>query len=242
MSRWLAIIFLLIAFCSKGQNDKSQFNIGDTIVASFHFKGVPDSVITEEYFLAEEVSAIGISLEVGLSYFIYNRQYNSWISNHISPYFGIGLIYNRLIFGARYRPWTLNTKDDIIIGSDTLPKNTLLNANKNELYLGYQFYKSEKYQIHFYTGSVIESYYIHDKNELHLKSTLPRLKGYLIGFNISRDFYSRIGYCSIFMNSSYQLTNYGKLKDSFGIGNMQFTIGVSASIKPTRKYWQQTKN
>lgn len=237
MKKLYVFIFLFASIKCFGQIDTSMFSIGDTAVSRFYLKNYPDSGLVNKFVLSKTTSKYGVGIEIGLSYYAYNKKYNTWIPNHGGPNFGLYFIYHQLIIGGRFKPWTLETKSNLVLDSDTIASESLINLTKSELYIAYQLLKRNKFQIQLYVGSISELYYFHD-DEIEDNSELPKLKSLMGGFNFSKNFYQKNGYFSLFLNTSYQGSPYNKINPEFGKGHLQFTFGVSATFKPKKIYWR----
>lgn len=97
-------------------------------------------------------SNIGYRFELGYSNYYYGSQMTNWIGQHGGPNFNFIVTIDKLNFGFRFKPWTVNPKKEMEFGGKIVPTTADLNIIKLDYYLGYSFDFSRLFSLEPYVG------------------------------------------------------------------------------------------
>lgn len=168
-----SLFFIILSINVWGQNfDNEILCSSDTITINPNSrmrhiqKGTKDSLPSYRIIRCEKKSKIGFSFELGASHYWYNQKTEDWLGNHFGSNFNFILVYDKLNFGFRFKPYTLKPKKELQFCGETLTSKAELNPIKMDFYIGYSF-DFDCISIEPYLGISKNSFVIINEEELN---------------------------------------------------------------------------
>ncbi len=170
----------------------------------------------------------GLQFGFGISKFIYQAGTENWIGNHTSPDIKFILYHNNLSFGLNFKPWTVNPKNNLFVGGDTLSSFADLNPIKLELNIGYNYNVTNTTSIESYIGYLNSSFHVINQDVLQKKYNISSQHGITLGANINKYIeFLPYQYIVFYLNTNYNFSDYTKIHPSLGSSFYAIELGVA---------------
>lgn len=189
-----------------------------------------DTLKQESYKIIQCVtrSNVGFRFELGFSNYYYGKQTTSWIGQHGGPNFNFILTINKLNFGYRFKPWTIDPKKEMIFDGQTVPIEAKLNSIKHDYYIGYSFDFEKLISLEPYIGYNRSSFIVINEDELNQELSFKKSGGLIVGATVNKYFKIKdYQYISIFGTVGYGFVNYNKIHPDLDNGYFEWNLGVS---------------
>jgi len=179
-------------------------------------------------FECEKVSKLGIRVDIGFDHYKYNSKTRNWLGNHNGPLFGLTIAYENFNIGAKFKPATVNPKQDLDFNGETLTNEANLNPIKIDYDFSYSINFKHNFSIEPYVALTANSFTVINEDELGKNYIIDKVHGLTIGTSINKYFHLiDYQFISVFAKYGYGLTNFEKVNSSLGFGYSDFTIGVA---------------
>ncbi len=246
----LTFVIIFISNIVFGQKwDKEPICSADTLIVEPHLpmKYIPknlDTLNQKPYriILCRTRSNVGFRAEIGFSNYYYRKQTTSWIGQHSSPNFNFILTIDKLNFGFRFKPWTINPKKEINFEGQTIPTTAKLNSIKLDYYIGYSLDFEKLISIEPYIGYNRSSFIIINEDEINKEFSFVKSGGLIIGTTLNKYFkIKEAKYISVFGTAGYGFVNYEKIHPDLDNGYFEWNIGVSYKGFLTKRFNKRIK-
>ncbi len=248
MKHFLVAILSIICIDSFGQNcNRDTICQMDTIVIQVHpekvhIKGKLDSSYTYKAFKCSKYTDAGLRIDIGISHYYYNAPTRAWLGNHGGPSIGFVLAIRHWNVGFRFKPWTVNPKQNLVFNSDTLSELAKLNPVKLDYFLGYSFDFKYNISIEPYIGYSKTVFAVINEDEIKAKFSIPTANGIIGGLSINKYFkLKEAEYIGIFANLGYSFVDYKATHKSLGLGYSEWTIGVAYKGFFKKEFYKRLK-
>ncbi|NVN94237.1 MAG: hypothetical protein HXX18_03015 [Bacteroidetes bacterium] len=252
MKRILLIIAItiLVNAISFGQKWKPEIICStDTLTVEPYFstKYYPkklDTLNQKPYKIVEcrTRSNIGFRFEIAVSNYYYNKKTTSWIGQHGSPNFNFILVLDKLNFGFRFKPWTINPKKEMNFNGQKLPITAKVNVIKLDFYLGYSFDFEKLISIEPFAGYNSSSLLVINEDVLNQKFTFDNTGGLIIGTTFNKYFkLKEYAYLSVFGTVGYGFVNYTKVHPDLDNGYFEWNLGIAYKGFATKRFNNKVK-
>lgn len=236
----LFITFYINSLSQKYDRDTICFGKPMTINPYRSIKNVSDTSASYKAILCETRTDVGIRFEIGISKYYYNEKTEQWLGNHGGPNFNFILTANKLNFGLRFKPWTINPKTELIFNSDTLPTYADLNPIKIDYYVGYSFDFNNNISIEPFLGFSQSIFSVINEDVLKKTYSIPNALGLITGVAFNKYFrIKEYEYVALFVNLGYSFVNYKKMHESLGVGYFEWTVGVAYKVFFSKKFFRK---
>ncbi|MDL2314799.1 hypothetical protein LJC16_00890 [Bacteroidales bacterium OttesenSCG-928-C19] len=186
-----------------------------------------DSIPAYRMVFCERNSKFGIRFEIGVSSFHYSKNTKDWIGNHIAPNFNFIFTYDKLNFGFRFKPFTVNPKEELLFDGKLLTKEAKINPIKLDFYVGYSF-DFKHFSVEPYLGLSHNKFIVINQDELNQTFSFPNVNGFINGVVINKYFrINKYEYIAVFSNIGYSIIDYKKVHNSLSANNFEWSLGVA---------------
>jgi hypothetical protein len=223
------LIFIVIIENVNGQNYNKEKKCGtDTIDVNYRDLKYGNE-IKYKAFKCSQVSKLGIRFDLGYNRLNYNISTKSWLGNYIGGVFGIGIVYDKLTFGAEFRSATVvSPKKELDINSILLESKADLALYKIEYKIGYSINTRYNIAIEPFLAYTRSSFEVLNENELNKMYNFSKIHSPTFGFTLNKYFVIKdFKFLSVFFKYCYSLTNYQRLNNSLGKGYTDISFGLS---------------
>jgi len=223
-------LVILTSNCFSQKQTKDTICLSDTLtIMPFRsMKLSKDSASSYKAIKCETTTNVGMRFEVGISKYYYNDKTQEWLGNHGGPNFNLILTLNKLNFGLRFKPWTVNPKTELSFDNIILPRYASLNPVKIDYYAGYSIDLNHKISIEPYLGFSKTIFYVINEVELQQTYSIPKANGLISGATFNKYFkINNSEYIALFTNIGYSFVDYKKTNQNLGIGYFEWTIGIA---------------
>lgn len=156
-------------------------------------------------------SNIGFRFDFAISNYYYAEKTTRWIGQHGSPNFNFSLVIDKLNFGLRFKPWTIDQKKELSVNGQLLPATAKLNNIKIDYYVGYSIDFEKLISIETYIGYNSTSLYVINEDVLKQKFEFDKTGGAIIGTVLNKYFkINDYKYLLVFGTAGYGFVNYKK--------------------------------
>jgi hypothetical protein len=187
-----------------------------------------DSTTRFRAVMCKKITTTGLRIETGISKYFYNEKTQQWLGNHGGPNLNFILTVNKLNFGLRFKPWTVNPTKELVFNSDTLTKLASLNPVKVDYFVGYSIDLNHNISIEPYIGISNSTFHVINEVELKKSFTIPSINGLISGITFNKYFKIKEGeYIAVFANAGYSFTDFKKVHESLEMGYIDCTLGVA---------------
>jgi hypothetical protein len=198
-----------------------------------------DSLNQKPYKIVQCItrSNIGFRFDIAVSSYYYGEKTTSWIGQHGGPNFNFILVVDKLNFGFRFKPWTIDPKKEMDFNGQTLPTTAKLNSIKLDYYAGYSFDFEKLISVEPYIGYNCSSFIVINEDELNQKFTFDKTGGLIIGTTLNKYFkIKEYEYLSVFGTVGYGFVNYGKVHSDLDNGYFEWNLGIAYKGFATKRF------
>lgn len=247
MKRILLVITstILVSTITLGQKwDPEIICSSDTLIVEPYrsMKYNPENIealIQKPYKIVEcrTRSDIGYRFEIAVSNYYYGEKTTSWIGQHGGPNFNFILVVDKLNFGFRFKPWTIEPKKELDFNGRTLPATAKLNVIKLDYYLGYSFDFKKLISVEPYVGYNRSSFNVINEDELNQKFTFDKTGGPIVGATVNKYFkLKEYEYLSVIGTAGYGFVNYEKVHSALDNGYFEWNLGIAYKGFATKRF------
>ncbi len=198
-----------------------------------------DSVNQELYKIVQcrTRSNVGFRMDIAVSNYYYGDKTTSWIGQHGGPNFNFILVVNKLNFGFRFKPWTIEPKQEMDFNGQILPTTANLNNIRLDYYVGYSVDFEKLVSVEPYLGYNRTSFLVIDEVELNQEFTFDKTGGLIVGTTLNKYFKLKVyGYISVFGTVGYGFVNYKKVHSDLDNGYFEWNLGVAMKVFGTKRF------
>jgi len=182
-------------------------------------------------------SDIGFRFEIAVSNYYYGEKTTSWIGQHGGPNFNFILVVDKLNFGFRFKPWSVEPKKELDFNGQTLPTTATLNVIKLDYYLGYSFDFKKLISVEPYVGYNRSSFVVINEDELNQKFTFDKTGGPIVGATLNKYFkLKEYEYLSVIGTAGYGFVNYEKVHSALDNGYFEWNLGIAYKGFATKRF------
>jgi len=189
-----------------------------------------DSTKQESYKIIQcrTRSKVGFRMDIAVSNYYYGDITTRWIGQHAGPNFNFILVFDKLNFGFRFKPWTINPKKEMEFNGQTLPTSAKLNNIRLDYYVGYSFDFEKLISLEPYAGYNWTSFRVINEDELNQEFSFNKTGGLIIGTTLNKYFKLKdYGYISVFGTVGYGFVDYDKVHPDLDNGYFEWNLGVA---------------
>jgi hypothetical protein len=173
-------------------------------------------------------SKVGFRMDIAVSNYYYGDKTTSWVGQHGGPNFNFILVVNKLNFGFRFKPWTIDPKKEMEFNGQTLPTTAKLNNIRLDYYVGYSFDFEKLISFEPYAGYNRTSFLVINEDKLNQEFTFNKTGGLIIGSTLNKYFKLKdYGYISVFGSVGYGFVDYNKVHPDLDNGNFEWNLGLA---------------
>jgi len=204
-----------------------------TIEPYISMKYIPDKMDTvnqESYKIVQcrTRSKVGFRMDIAASNYYYGDKTTSWIGQHGGPNFNFIFVVDKLNFGFRFKPWTIDPKKEMDFNGQTLPTTAKLNNIRLDYYIGYSLDFDKLISLEPYAGYNRTSFLVINEDELNQEFVINKTGGLIIGATLNKYFKLKdYGYISIFGTVGYGFVDYQKVHPDLDNGYVEWNLGVA---------------
>jgi hypothetical protein len=182
-------------------------------------------------------SKIGFRLDIAVSSYYYGDKTTSWIGQHGGPNLNFILIVDKLNFGFRFKPWTIDPKKEMEFNGETLPTTARLNNIRLDYYVGYSIDFDRLISIEPYAGYNRTSFLVINEDELNQKFTFNKTGGLIVGTTLNKYFkIKEHEYISVFGTVGYGFVDYKKVHPDLDNGYFEWNLGIAYKGFATKRF------
>lgn len=182
-------------------------------------------------------SNIGFRFEIAVSNYYYGGKTTSWIGQHGGPNFNFILAVDKLNFGFRFKPWTVDPKKEMDFNAKTLPTTANVNVIKLDYYVGYSLDFEKLISVEPYAGYNRSSFLVINEDELNQEFTFDKTGGLIIGTTFNKYFkIKEYEYLSVFGTVGYGFVNYKKVHPDLDNGYFEWNLGIAYKGFTTKRF------
>lgn len=198
-----------------------------------------DSVKQESYKIVkcQTRSKIGFRMDIAVSNYYYGDKTTSWIGRHGGPNFNFIFVVDKLNFGFRFKPWTIDPKKEMEFNEQTLTTTAKLNNIRLDYYLGYSIDFEKLISLEPYIGYNRTSFLVINEDELNQEFTLNKTGGLIIGATLNKYFklkYYR--YITVFGTVGYGFVDYKKVHPDLDNRYFEWNLGVAVKSYGIKRF------
>lgn len=180
---------------------------------------------------------LALRYNLGVTGYYYGSKTKEWLGNFFGPNFAMALSYDKISFGARFKPWTLYPKKVLDFDGKPLPLNAAVNPIKIDFYTGYSFDFDYLISVEPQIGYTKSLFYVINENRLNQTYSIPKTDGLLIGCSVNKYFKLRPNdFFAVFLNMGYATNDFTKTHPSLDKGYFEWSLGVSI-----KSFYRSTK-
>lgn len=180
---------------------------------------------------------LALRYDLGVTGYSYGSKTKEWLGNFHGPNFALALSYDKVSFGARFKPWTLNPKKELDFNNIPLPVNADVNPIKIDFYAGYSFDFDYLISVEPQLGYTKSLFYVINENILNQTYSIPQSQGLLIGCSVNKYFKVRPNdFFAVFLNMGYASNDFTKTHAELDKGYFEWTLGVAI-----KSFYRSTK-
>lgn len=133
-------------------------------------------------------SKVGFRMGIAVSNYYYSDKTTSWIGQDGGPDINFILVIDKLNFGFRFKPWTIDPKKEIDFNGLTLPTMAKLNNVRLDYYVGYSLDFENLISVEPYIGYNRTSFHAINEDELNQKFSFNKNGGFIFGTTLNKYF------------------------------------------------------
>lgn len=200
-----------------------------------------DPVVIDHYArCCETRSKIGYRLEIGVSKYQYSESVSNWIGNHWGSNFNFIIVYNKLNFGFRFKPWTVNPKSELLLNNNLLTHDAELNPIKIDYYTGYSFDFQNNISIEPSIGYTISSFHVINEKELNTTFDINSCSGLILGVTLNKYIKTnKYEHISMFSRISYGFVDYQRTHNNLGFGYYELNLGLAYKYYFEKRFYKR---
>jgi hypothetical protein len=227
------ILVSAVSFAQKWTPEIICTNDTLTVEPNVSMKYYPDKMDSskqERYKIVPCQTRAKIGLRVGfaVSNYYYGNKTTSWIGQHGGPNLNINLVVDKLNFGIKFKPWTINPRKELEFNGQILPTHAKLNNIRLDYYIGYSFDFENLFSLEPFAGYNYTSFRVINEDELNQDFDMNKTGGVILGTTLNKYFKLKdYGYLSVFGTIGYGFVNYDKVHSDLDNGYMEWSLGVA---------------
>jgi hypothetical protein len=176
-------------------------------------------------------------MDFAVSSYYYGDKTTSWIGQHGGPNFNFILVVDKLNFGFRFKPWTIDPKKEMDFSGLTLPTSAKLNNIRLDYYAGYSLDFEKLISLEPYIGYNRTSFLVINEDKLNQEFSFNKTGGLIIGTTLNKYFKLKdYGYISIFGTVGYGFVDYKKVHSDLDNGYFEWNLGVAAKSFKIKRF------
>ncbi len=173
-------------------------------------------------------SKVGFRMDIAVSSYHYGDKTTSWIGQHGGPNFNFILVVDKMNFGFRFKPWTIDPKKEVKFNEQNLPTTARLNNIRLDYYVGYSQDFDKLISIEPYAGYNRTSFLVINEDEFNQKFTFNKTGGLIVGTTLNKYFKLKdYGYLSVFGTVGYGFVDYEKIHPDLDNGYFEWNLGLA---------------
>lgn len=203
-----------------------------------------DSINQEPYRIVQcrTRSNVGFRMDIAVSNYYYGNKTTSWIGQHGGPNFNFILVVNKLNFGFRFKPWSIDPKKEMDFNGQTLPTTARLNNIRLDYYIGYSFDFEKLISVEPYVGYNRTSFLVINEDELNQKFSFNKTGGLIVGTTLNKYFkIKEYEYISVFGSVGYGFVDYEKVHPELDNGYFEWNLGIASKGFATKRINKRVK-
>ncbi|PWH86459.1 hypothetical protein DIT68_04270 [Brumimicrobium oceani] len=182
-------------------------------------------------------SKVGFRMDIAVSSYYYGDKTTSWIGQHGGPNFNFILVVDKLNFGFRFKPWSIESKKEMEFNGQTLPTTARLNNIRLDYYVGYSIDFEKLISVEPYIGYNRTSFLVINEDELNQAFSFNKTGGLILGTTLNK--YIKIKeheYLSVFGTVGYGFVDYEKIHPVLDNGYFEWNLGVAYKGFGTKRF------
>lgn len=198
-----------------------------------------DSVKQEPYKIVQcrTRSKVGFRMDIAVSSYYYGDKTTSWIGQHGGPNFNFILVVDKLNFGFRFKPWSIDPKKEMDFNGQTLPTTARLNNIRLDYYVGYSFDFVKLISIEPNAGYNQTSFLVINEDELNQEFSFNKTGGFILGTTLNKYFkIKEHEYISVFGTVGYGFVDYTKVHPDLDNGYFEWNLGIAYKGFATKRF------
>jgi hypothetical protein len=198
-----------------------------------------DSLTRQPYKIVQcrTRSNIGFRFDIAVSNYYYGKNTTNWLGQHGGPNFSFILVVDKLNFGFRFKPWTIDPKKEMIFDGKILPITASLNAIKLDYYVGYSIDFDKLISVEPHLGYNRSSFIVINEDDLNQTFTFDKTGGPIIGATFNKYFKLKdYEYLSLFGTVGYTFVNFEKVHPDLDNGYFEWNLGIAYKGFITRHF------
>lgn len=174
---------------------------------------------------------LGIRFDFGISEYVHSKPVADWIGNHLGPNINFIIAFNKFGLGFRYKPSTVNPKEELTFGNSNLPKDAELDPIKRDYYLSYEFGLSNTISIEPSVGWTYCSFKVINADKLKQQFSFNKTNGLLTGLTLNKYMtWGNFKYAALYARVNYGFVDYSKIHTNLKDGYTEVALGVSVKL------------
>ena len=176
-------------------------------------------------------SNIGLRMELGFSNYYYGERTKSWMGQHVGPNFSFSLAVDKLNFGVRFKPWTIEPAKEMVFVGQTLPTNASFNNIRFDYYVGYSLDFNNLISLEPYAGYNRTMFILLNEKDVGHDVPFKNTGGLIVGATLNKYFKIKdYEYLSLFGSAGYGFVNYEKVHPDLDNGYFEWTLGIAVKL------------
>ncbi len=219
-------------------------------INSFGQKWIPETICSTDTMLVEPHISMKYNpqnmdttnlkrfrMEIAYSSYYYGEKTTSWIGQHGGPNFNFILVVDKLNFGFRFKPWTINPKQEMDFNGQTLPTTAELNNIKLDYYVGYSLDFDKLISVEPYVGYNRTSFLVINEDEIKQEFSFNKTGGLILGMTLNKYFkIKEHEYISVFGTAGYGFVDYKKVHPDLDNGYFEWNLGIAYKGFITKRF------
>jgi len=242
----IIVVFLLSGYSSlfSQRIDKEILCCRDTFVfqGQVKIKGKEkiDSVYTYKSQLYKKRSIFGLRLDLGFAKYSYNDKTASWLGNHGGPVFNFSMALKTVNLGVRFKPWTVNPREELTFDGILLPKEALLNPIKLDYYIAYSIDFKRNISIEPSVGYTSSYFKVINEDKLGQSYSFTNTGGPVYEITINKYFgIHEYEYFCVFGSVGFANVDFKKVHENLDSGYFEYAIGIAFKDFFRKQYYKK---
>lgn len=141
---------------------------------------------------------------------------------------GLSIAYGNFNVGAKFKPATVNPKQDLDFNGETLTSQAKLNPIKIDYDFSYTVNFKYNFSFEPYVALTANSFIVINEQEIGKNYKINKINGLTLGATINKYFSIKdYQFFAVYAKYGYGLTDFRKVNPSLGVGYSDFTIGIA---------------
>lgn len=149
---------------------------------------------------------------------------------------------DKLNFGFRFKPWSIDPKKEMEFNGQTLPTTARLNNIRLDYYVGYSLDFEKLISLEPYAGYNRTSFLVIVEDKLNQEFTFNKTGGLIIGTTVNKYFKLKdYGYISVFGTVGYGFVDYKKVHPDLDNGYFEWNVGIAYKGFLTQLFYRKVE-